>query len=131
MSADGSFALNYYFTTSQAVDRVTFYYWTETQYAAVGELTPANASGSREMIPTGDGNTYWANYTGIAAKNMDQTIFACGVYEKDGVTYSTGVISYSLARYCKNMANSTTSNFRAVAQATAVYGYHAKTYFAN
>ena len=130
MSADGSFALNYYFTTSVAVDKVTFYYWTEAKYNSVSELTPENASGSMEMTATGSGNTFWANYAGIAAKDMDKSVFACGVYEKDGVTYSTGVISYSLAQYCISKAAAGTE-FSPLAAATAVYGYHAKTYFAS
>jgi hypothetical protein len=130
MSADGSFALNYYFTTSTEVDKVTFYYWTEAQYNAVGELTFDNASGSIEMIATGSGNTFWASYSGIAAKNMDKSVFACGVYEKDGVTYSTGVISYSLAQYCMSKAAAGTA-FSPFAAATAVYGHYAKIYFAS
>ena len=130
MSADGSFQLNYYFTTSVPTDKVTFYYWTADRYAAVDTLTLANASGSKEMEPQEAANTYWASFPGIAAKDMDKTIFACGVYEKDGVTYSTGVISYSLARYCISRV-SAGGDFAELAAATAVYGYHAKTYFAR
>ena len=59
---------------------------------------------------------------------MDRVIYACGVYEIDGQTYSTGVIAYSLAKYCANRAN-VAGEFQSFAAATAVYGYHAKTYF--
>jgi hypothetical protein len=128
MSADGILALNYYFTTSRAVDKVTFYYWTAEQYNAVTELTAANASGSKEMALTATENQYWASFDGIAAKDMDRVIYACGVYEIDGQTYSTGVIAYSLAKYCANRAN-VAGEFQSFAAATAVYGYHAKTYF--
>ena len=128
MSADGILALNYYFTTSRAVDKVTFYYWTAEQYNAVTELTAANASGSKEMALTATENQYWASFDGIAAKDMDRVIYACGVYEIDGQTYSTGVIAYSLAKYCANRANAA-GEFQSVAAATAVYGYHAKIYF--
>jgi hypothetical protein len=130
MSADGTFALNYYFTPSVEVEKVTFYYWTADQYASVKELTKANASGSKEMILSEAANKYWANIVDIAAKDMDQTIYACGVYEVDGVTYSTGVISYSLAKYCMNKA-STVCDIQAFAAATAVYGHYAKSYFYN
>ena len=130
MSADGTFALNYYFTTSAKVEKVVFYYWTSEQYAAVSKLTAANASGSKEMTLTDAENTYWASVEDIAAKMIDQTIYACGVYEIDGVTYSTGVISYSLAKYCITMASSE-SDVRDFAAATVVYSYHAKTYFSN
>jgi hypothetical protein len=130
MSADGTFALNYYFTPSVEVEKVTFYYWTADQYASVKELTKENASGSKEMILSEVANKYWANIGDIAAKDMDQTIYACGVYEVDGVTYSTGVISYSLAKYCMNKA-STVCDIQAFAAATAVYGHYAKSYFYN
>jgi hypothetical protein len=128
MSADGTFAMNYYFTTNVAVDKVTFYYWTAEQYAAVSELTVANVSGSKEMTPTENANQFWANFAGISAKDMDQVIYACGVYEVNGVTYSTGVIPYSLAQYAANKAASE-GNMQAFAAAMAVYGHHAKAYF--
>jgi hypothetical protein len=128
MSADGTFALNYYFTTSLNADSVTFYYWTADRYAQVSQLTAANASGSKQMSLTANANTYWACFDGIAAKEMDRTIYACGVYEVDGVTYSTGVIPYSLAKYCMNKA-ATECEIQDLATAMAIYGYHAKTYF--
>jgi hypothetical protein len=105
-----------------------FYYWTAEQYNTVRNLTVDNASGSMEMTLTGTANRYWANVEGIAAKEMDQTIYACGIYEIDGVTYSTGVIPYSLAQYAANKAASE-GNMQAFAAAMAVYGHHAKAYF--
>jgi hypothetical protein len=128
MSADGSFALNYYFTTAVPVEKVTMYYWTAEQYAAAAVLTPENASGSKEMVRLEAVNQFWANYDGIAAKEMDVPLYVCGVYEAEGEVYSTGVIAYSMARYCTGKAenNSEIQNF---ARAMAVYGYHAKTYF--
>jgi hypothetical protein len=80
------------------------------------------------MVLTDGTNRYWANVSGIAAKDIDKTVYACGVYEIDGQTYSTGVIAYSLAKYCANRAN-VAGEFQSFAAATAVYGYHAKTYF--
>jgi hypothetical protein len=59
---------------------------------------------------------------------MDHTVYVCGVYEVDGTTYSTGVIPYSLAKYCDSKANNA-GDMQAFAAAMAVYGYHAKTYF--
>jgi hypothetical protein len=128
ISADGNFAINYYFTTSRAVSGVKMYYWTEEAYANASVLTTSNATGCVDMVATGATNQYWANYTGIAAKHLDKTVFVCGVYEVDGVTYSTGVISYSLGHYCTSKATNTgaTGTF---AKATAVYSYYAKVYF--
>jgi hypothetical protein len=128
MSANGTFALNYYFTTSQAVENVTFYYWTAEQYAAVSELTAENASGVKKMVATGTANQFWANFDGIAAKQMDQTVYVCGVYEVDGALCSTGVIAYSMSKYCVGKAE-TVCDIQNFAQAMAVYGYHAKAYF--
>ncbi len=128
MSADGTFALNYYFTTSVPVEKVTFYYWTAEQYAAVAELTAANASGIKEMVPTQTANQFWANYDGIAARDMDQTVYVCGVYEVDGEIYSTGVLAYSMAKYCVSKAE-TACDIQDFAKAMTVYGYQAKSYF--
>jgi hypothetical protein len=130
MSANGTFALNYYFTTNSAADSVTFYYWDAQRYASVTQLTPENATGTAQMILSDTANRYWAEITGIAAKEMDQTFYACGVYEVDGVRYTTGVIPYSLATYCNNKV-ATEAEIQHLTAAMAVYGYHAKTYFAN
>jgi hypothetical protein len=128
VSANGNFALNYYFVPSVAAEKVTLYYWTASQFAAVPVLTAENASGSMTMTRLNEQNEYWTCIDGIAAKEIDQTIYVCGVYEVDGVTYSTGVIPYSIATYCVNKASGE-SEIKAFARAMVVYGYHAKTYF--
>ena len=128
MSADGTFALNYYFTASVPTQQMTMYYWTEEQFNSVATLTPENASGIQEMVATEGVNQFWAKYDGIAAKEMDETVYVCGVYEVDGVTYSTGVIAYSMAKYCIGKAE-ISCEIQDFAKAIAVYGYHAKTYF--
>jgi hypothetical protein len=66
----------------------------------------------------------------IAAKEINQTFYVCGVYEVDGQRCSTGVIAYSLGQYCKNLAGKDASSMQALAAATAVYGYYADNYFA-
>jgi hypothetical protein len=126
MSADGDFSLNYYLTTDKAVDKVTFYYWTADQYNSVDTLTLRNASGSKEMVLTDGTNRYWANVSGIAAKDIDKTVYACGVYEIDGVTYSSGVFSYSIGYYCTSKAAGTDEVVKPFAKAIAVYSYHAR-----
>ena len=129
MSADGVFSINYYFTPATATDTVTFYYWTAQDYAAAQVLTAENASGSVAMTPM-DNGCYWAAITDIAAKELDQDVFVCGVYEADGQTYSTGVIVYSLGYYCVNKAANGSEAFKPFAEATVVYSYYAKQYFA-
>jgi hypothetical protein len=50
--------------------------------------------------------------------------------DADGNTYCTGVIAYSLSTYC--MKNAVEGNaMKQLAEATAVYGYHASVYFGN
>jgi hypothetical protein len=82
------------------------------------------------MKATGDGR-YWAQISGISAKQIDQTFYVCAVYKYSWYTYRTGIISYSLSKYCMNNATSTDAAMADLAKATAVYGYYAETYFAN
>ena len=132
VSFDGAFSINYYFTTSKTMDGpMTFYYWDLATYESVSKLTTANATGSSTMISTGSAGQYWGSVPNIAAKQLDETVFVAAVYESGGVRYTTGVISYSLGKYCEGIAAKDTSDQQALSQATAVYGYYAKTYFAN
>ena len=78
------------------------------------------------MVLTDGTNRYWANVSGIAAKDIDQTVYACGVYEVDGVTYSSGVFSYSIGYYCTSKAAGTDETVKPFAKAIAVYSYHAR-----
>ncbi len=130
VSFDGAFAINYYFTAKGTPDNgMKFYYWNTADYLAADVLTPENATGTMDMV-AGSGNQYWSQVSGIAAKEVDQTYFVAGVYELDGVTYTTGILAYSLGKYCAKLAAGTTEQ-QALSAATAVYGYYAKEYFAN
>ena len=132
VSFDGAFSINYYFTTALAPDApLTLYYWDLATYNAATTLTTANATGSTTMITTGEANQYWGSVAGIAAKELDSTVFVAAVYECNGVRYCTGVLNYSIGKYCEGLAAKDTSDQQALAQATAVYGFYAKTYFAS
>jgi hypothetical protein len=131
VSFESAFMINYYFTPDRSVKGdVTFYYWSAEDYAAANELTVQNATGTMVMKAMSDGS-YSAQVTGIAAKQIDSTYYVCAVYTSCGNTYCTGIIAYSLSRYCNNSAYSTDTDMQNLAKATAVYGYHAATYFAN
>jgi hypothetical protein len=107
---------------------MTMYYWSPEAYAAAAELTTANASGSITMIASGDGS-YWGQVSGIAAKYLDETYYVAGVYtDASGNTYCTGIIAYSLSRYCINNAKDGNA-MQELAANTAMYGYYAKLYF--
>ncbi len=130
VSFDGAFAINYYFVPNSYLDgAITFYYWSSGDYANVTELTAANATGKLTMQKQPDGS-YWAQISGIAAKEMDDTYYVAAVYTSDLEKCCTGVIAYSLSKYCMNNA-SNGSAMADFAKATAVYGYHAKEYFSS
>jgi hypothetical protein len=127
VSFDGAFAINYYFTASAEVaGDVTFCYWSAADYAKAEVLTADNATGIVTMEKQSSG-AYWAQITGIAAKELDDTFYAAAVYtDANGNTHCTGVIAYSLSSYCMKNANGSMGE---LAQSTAIYGYHARKYF--
>jgi hypothetical protein len=129
VSFDGAFAINYYFTPSAAVSgNMTMYCWDAATYASVGTLTAANASEVVKMTATDDGR-YWEDVSGIAAKCLDDTYYVAAVYtDANGNRYCTGVVAYSLSKYCINNAKDGKA-MQELAAATAMYGYYAKAYF--
>ena len=106
---------------------MTFYYWSANDYLAADVLTADNATGTAVMMDNKDGS-YWAEIPHIAAKQMDDTYYVVAVYESNGETLCTGVIAYTVSKYCMNRAASD-SDMADLAAAAAVYGYHAKVYF--
>jgi hypothetical protein len=133
VSFEGAFAINYYFTPSQTVNGdMTFYYWTAEAYGKNATLTKDNASGTITMKSTGDGR-YWAQISDIAAKSIDDVFYVAATYTDGTATYCTGVIPYSVSKYCVSKANGISegnpTNLATLAQATAMYGYYAKQYF--
>ncbi len=126
IALDGAFSIYYYFKPSAEVSgEMTFYYWNDADFATVDVLSTDNATGSSIMIA--EDGVYSASISGIAAKDIDSALYACGVYtDVNGNTYSTGVLPYSLGSYCGNQAASTP-----LAAAIAVYGYYAVRYFSE
>jgi hypothetical protein len=83
-----------------------------------------------KMVAGSDGR-YWGQVSGIAAKSLDDTYYVAGVYKDAyGRTYCTGVIAYSLSKYCMSKAVDGNA-MQELAAATAMYGYYAKQYFTN
>ncbi len=131
ISLEGAFHINYYFYPSyEPVDGVTLYCWTDEAYNEAQVLTAGNATDIKQMEATGAEDEWLGIVTGIAAKELESTIYVAAVYECDGVTYCSGVIAYSVARYCKSQVSQAT-DVADLAAATAVYGYYAKQYFAT
>lgn len=125
VSFEGAFALNFYFDLDRENSEVVFYYWTKEAYESADELSDTNCTGS--IAATADANgIFYAPITGIAAKELDDTIYVAATYTIDGETFCSGVIAYSLSTYCMRHAN---GNMGQLAQATAMYGYYAENYF--
>lgn len=123
-----SFTVNYNCIVSSAQGDVTLCYWDSDTYNSVSTLTAENATGTITMTK-GKNGVYTAAIGGIAAKDMDKTIYVSVVYTANGESLCTGVISYSFAEYCKLCADST-NDAQELAQAAVVYGYYAKKLFA-
>lgn len=135
VSFDGTFAINYYFTSSFAPKNgMKLYYWTLADYNAADVLTAENATGSMDMTNLG-GNQFWGQVDSIVAKNIDETVFVAAVYTYGNVECATGVLPYSVGGYCEAMitaeANAESQPMTPVCSGAAVYGYYAKQYFAK
>lgn len=123
--------VNYNCVAKDAQGEVTLYYWTSDVYASADKLTAENASGKLTMTKNAAG-TYTASIDDIAAKDMDKTIYTCVIYNSaQGESLCTGVVSYSIADYCKLYAEKNNSDIQDLAQAAIVYGYYAKSCFAE
>lgn len=113
-----------------AEGEVTLYYWDSAAYDSASNLTKENATGNVVMTLAEDG-TYSGDITGIAAKDINDTIYVSVVYTSDSAECCTGVTSYSLAEYLKVNAGNSASDINSLAQAAVVYGYYAKSCFAD
>ena len=126
----GAFSIVYNFTPAFAVEGdVKLYVWDTNAYNVADTLSLDNASDCINMTAA-SGGYYIADVSGIAAKDIDETIYVCGIYESGGVSYCTGVLAYSLGAYCKGQAGGTTA-MQTLAAATAVYSYYAKIYLSS
>ena len=111
-------------TPAYAVDGdVTMYFWTEETYNSVTELTAENAD--KAVAMTLENGTYTACSDEIIARRLDEAVYVVAVYESEGVTYTSGVLSYSIATYCQNPP----AGVQDLATAAAIYGCTAKEYF--
>ena len=127
LSFEDEILVNFYYTVSNVTDvteQGMLVFYTDPGKADFNKADDVYTD-SRYVESSG---SYIVTTHGIAAKEIDQPIYVCGVYEVDGVMYSTGVIPYSVATYCVNKASGE-SAIKYFAEAMVVYGYHAKTYF--
>ena len=129
ISFEGAFCINYFFKPNYApVGDITLYYWNESDFNAADVLTKQNASGSL-TLSLEDSGEYRGDIEGIAAKNLSASVFVAAVYSDGTTQWTSGVLGYSIGAYCGSQI-SKGADVAALAEATAVYGYHAKQYFA-
>ena len=79
------------------------------------------------MTDTGSG-VYKTQISGIAAKDLDKTVYVAVGYNNGGRSYCSGVLAYSIGEYCVSQAQANTT-LTPFVKATAVYGYYAKELF--
>lgn len=128
VSFKGAFSIEYFFTPShEPQGDVTLYYWDLKTYNAIDHCTAENATGVLTLTLRDDGQ-YHTSVEGIAAKNLDQTVFAAAVYSDGSMYYCSGILNYHIGLYCRSFA-SYDNDAQELAACTAVYGYYAKAYF--
>jgi hypothetical protein len=130
VSFDSAFSINFYCTPAIAVEGdMTLYWWDAETYNSISMFALGNATG--KMTMTNTNGQYWGEVAGIAAKDMDKTYYVSCVFKNNGQYVTTGIIPYSLGKYCESKAATNGDAQQTFAQATAVYGYYAKQYFAS
>ena len=128
ISFEGAFCINYFFTPNYApTDGITLYYWNAQDYTSASTLTTANATGSMKLSGSGIGE-YRGDIVGIAAKSLSDAVYVAAVYQSGGTTWTSGALGYSIGAYCGSQS-SKGGDIAGLAEATAVYGYHARQYF--
>jgi hypothetical protein len=127
VTLDGALSINFLFLPGKTVDegKVTMYYWNAETYASVDELTVENANGFVDT--TMNGSYYQGIYAGIAAKDIDKTVYVMAVYQSEGETCMSGIVSYSIEQFCRSQASRGTVN-APMCEALTVYSYYAKIY---
>ena len=130
VSFEAAFQVQYYFSPAHTPEgNVTFCFWSQETYESCETLTVENADAYDVM--TVQNGEYMGVSPEIAAKELDETLYVAAFYETEGETYCSGVLAYSLAHYCKSHADNAASDMNAFANAAAIYGCAAKSYFAQ
>lgn len=128
LSLEGAFTLNIAVPyAAESATKSGMLIWSEADYLAAEELTWDNVTEHYEVPVSGAINV---PYEGIAAKNMDDTIFCCGYVEIDGEYYYTSIFRLSVDNYAEKILDgSYTDTMKTLAEYTVVYGEYAYNYF--
>ena len=125
-------ALQLNFTTDLANTNYTeagILLWPASVYNSVDTLSWENAI----KIPSGavGADSYESRFTGIAAKDMGDTVFGCSYIKVDGEYKYYGIYKNSIEAYAHKMMNGAGTTLKDLLESTVVYGDYAKVYFAN
>ena len=105
--------------------------WSEEDYQNATTLTWDNAT-AIATTTTVASTSAKLSYTGIAAKDIGKTVYACGYMVVDGNYYYSGVFTTSIEKYASTAINGSgiAADLKSLMKALAVYSEYAKNYFA-
>ena len=128
----GALSLNVELTcTNTKYTEVGMLIWSEDDYQNATTLTWDNATAIATTTTVGSTSAK-LSYTGIAAKDIGKTVYACGYMVVDGNYYYSGVFTTSIEKYASTAINGsgTAADLKSLMKALAVYSEYAKNYFA-
>ena len=124
-------AINYYYMPTYTPDEgsVKLYFWSYDTFWGEDMTTADNADIVLDMIDIGDG-WYMESVTGMAARQIDDTMYVSMTYTSGGKSYCSGTVPHSINSYCADLIkDADTDAERELAEAIVVYGYYADAYF--
>jgi len=131
VSLDDALAINYYYMPTYTPDEgnVKLYFWSYDTFWDEDMTTADNADIVLDMIDIGDG-WYMESVTGMAARQIDDTMCVSMTYTSGGKSYCSGTVPHSINSYCADLIkDADTDAERELAEAIVVYGYYADAYF--
>ena len=131
VSLTGALQLNYKITVKNTeYTEAGILVWTEDVYNSAAVLTHENAT---KITYEGTGaGVYDVRFTGISAKDMGKTVYACAYMIVDGEYKYSGMFTYSIEEYAKSVQNSNVEDIlHNVVESMVVYGDYAREYFLN
>jgi heparin/heparan-sulfate lyase len=122
----GALQIKLYIETGDQIESVQLLYWTEADVATELSLDTAKPLAD---IGLNDGR-YQGYIKGIAAKNIGDTVYICAAVTKDGETYYTAPMAYSIHTYASNMIDQENA-ISDLVKTLVLYGNAAKAYISE
>ena len=106
LALEGAVNIQFRFNIDQAaVDSAKdmgILYWSEATHDSSTVLTKENADMTGKLTWHEGAKRYVHEYPGVAAKNLDDTVYACAYVETEDGVYYSGVVAYSVEKYIAN-----------------------------